>query len=183
MRELSCALTLLSAVLVFSAGAPGTQQSPQSAAQAEAQQLDHLRRFYGQDYYALGFNFNQGSFQSREAQPKDPKNRMLMSFTVDPASPNSIDWYLAQTGAKILLVDFRSLRKSTELGQWLAEPHPMRSVGSMYAAGVERSYYSAVTLTKEFDGLFFIDTANRARPNPSVKNVDKTQYLMETKRR
>jgi erythromycin esterase len=135
----------------------------------------HLRRFYGQNYYALGFSFNQGSFQSREAQPKDPKNRMLMSFTVGPASVNSVDWFLAQTGAKILFVDFRSSRKSAEIGEWLAAPHPMRSVGSMYAPGAEQNYFSPITLGAEFDGLFFVDSANRARPNPSVKNVGQAQ--------
>ena len=135
----------------------------------------YLRRFYGQNYYALGFSFNQGSFQSREAQPKDPKNRMLMSFTVGPASVDSVDWFLAQTGTKILFVDFRSSRTSAELGEWLAAPHPMRSIGSMYAAGAEQNYFSPITLSREFDGLFFVDTANRARPNPSVKNVAKAQ--------
>jgi len=56
----------------------------------------HLRSFYGKEYYALGFSFNQGSFQSRELQPKDPTKRMLMSFTVHPAPTDSIHWYLAQ---------------------------------------------------------------------------------------
>ena len=135
----------------------------------------HLRRFYGQNYYALGFSFNQGSFQSREEQPKDPNNRMLMSFTVGPASAGSVDWFLAQTGAKILFLDFRSSRKSAEIGDWLAAPHPMRSIGSGYAAGSEQNSFFPITLGSEFDGLFFVDTANRARPNPSVKNVDKGQ--------
>ena len=135
----------------------------------------HLRRFYGNNYYALGFSFNQGSFQSREAQPKDPKNRMLMSFTVGPAAVDSVDWFLAQTGAKILFVDFRSSRKSDEIGEWLAAPHPMRSVGSMYAAAFEPNSFSPITLGREFDGLFFVDTANRARPNPSVPNVAHVQ--------
>ena len=135
----------------------------------------HLRRFYGKNYYALGFSFNQGSFQSREAQPKDPKNRMLMSFTVGPAAVDSVDWFLAQTGAKILFVDFRSSRKSDEIGEWLAAPHPMRSVGSMYAAAFEHNSFSPITLGREFDGLFFVDTANRARPNPSVPNVAHVQ--------
>ena len=135
----------------------------------------HLRRFYGKNYYALGFSFNQGSFQSREAQPKDPKNRMLMSFTVGPAAVDSVDWFLAQTGAKILFVDFRSSRKSDEIGEWLAAPHPMRSVGSMYAAAFEPNSFSPITLGREFDGLFFVDTANRARPNPSVPNVAHVQ--------
>jgi erythromycin esterase len=129
----------------------------------------HLRRFYGQKYYALGFSFNQGSFQSREGQPKDPQNRMLMSFTVGPATVDSVDWFLAQTGAKILVVDFRSSRKSMEIGDWLAAPHPMRSIGAMYAPGTQ--YFLPITLGREFDGLFFVDTANRARPNPSVKNA------------
>ncbi|MDT7540103.1 MAG: erythromycin esterase [Acidobacteriota bacterium] len=135
----------------------------------------HLRRFYGKDYYALGFSFNQGSFQSREAQPKDPSKRMLMSFTATAAPAESIDWYLAQTGAKILLVDFRSSRKNVEIGEWLAAPHPMRSVGSTYAPASEGSSFALTTLSKEYDGLFFIDTATRARPNASVKNVASAQ--------
>ena len=135
----------------------------------------HTRRSYGSDYYALGFSFNQGSFQSREANPKDPKNRMLMSFTANPAPEDSVDWYLAQTGEDKFIVDFRSASKNPELGEWLGEPHKMRSVGSMYAPGFEQSSFGPVTVGREFDGVFFIDTTTRARPNPSVKNVAQPQ--------
>jgi hypothetical protein len=31
--------------------------------------------------------------------------------------------------------------------------------------------FSATNLSRSFDGLFFIETATRARPNSSVKNV------------
>lgn len=54
------------------------------------------------------------------------------------------------------------VRKSAELGEWLDAPHPMRSVGSMYGAGFEQSSFSPITIGKEFDGLFFIDTTSRA---------------------
>jgi len=135
----------------------------------------HLRSFYAKDYYALGFSFNQGSFQAMEAQPKDPAHRMLMSFTVNPAAADSIDWYLAQAGPKNLMVDFRSRHKNAELDEWLAAPRPMRSVGSVYAPGFEQNYFSRITVSKEFDGLFFIDTSTRAHPNPSVKNVAQAQ--------
>lgn len=131
----------------------------------------HLRRFYGKGYYALGFSFNQGGFQSREAEPKDPAKRMLLSFKANPALDDSIDWYLAQTGLKSFIIDFRSGRQNAELGEWLATPHPMRSVGSMYAPGSEQQSFEPTTITKAFDGLFFIDTTTRARPNPSVKDV------------
>jgi erythromycin esterase len=133
----------------------------------------YLRGFYGQDYYALGFTFNQGSFQAREAQPKDPPKRMLMSFTVNPAPVDSIDWYLAQTGTKTFVIDFRSARKNSELGEWLAAPRPMRSVGSIYGSGSESSSFGPIVISRNYDGLFFIDTTTRARPNPSVKNAVK----------
>jgi erythromycin esterase len=135
----------------------------------------YLRRFYGRDYYALGFSFNQGSFQAMEAQPKDPSRRMLTAFEVTPAPADSVEWYLAQTGTKILIVDYRSRRPTAELGEWLAAPHPLRAVGSMYAPSLEPNTFGHVNLGKDFDGLFFIDTATRARPNPSVKNVARSQ--------
>ena len=135
----------------------------------------YLRRFYGKEYYALGFSFNQGSFQAREARPKDPTKRMLMSFTASLAPADSIDWYLAQTGAKIFIVDFRTPHKNAALGEWLAAPRPMRTVGSIYAPGADQSFSLPHILDKEFDGLFFIDTTTRSRPNPSVKNVAQTQ--------
>src|SRR4029077_10170146 len=113
----------------------------------------HLRRFYGKDYYALGFSFNQGSFQSMEAQPKDPTKRMLMSFTTNAAPADSIDWYLAQTGVKILIVDFSASHKNAGLGEWLAAPHPMRSIGSMYGPNLAASSFRPTTISKEFDGL------------------------------
>ena len=47
----------------------------------------------------------------------------------------------------------------------------MRSVGSVYGPGNEVQYYAPVMLKQSFDGLFFIDTTSRARPNTSVKNV------------
>jgi len=131
----------------------------------------HLRRFYGKDYYALGFSFNQGTFQAMEAQPQDPMKRMLVSFTANPAPAGSIDWFLGQTGVKNFIVDFRSSRKNAELDEWLTAPRPMRSIGSMYGPGFEQNYFTSGTLSKDFDGLFFVDTTTRARPNPSVKQA------------
>ena len=131
----------------------------------------YLRRFYGNDYYALGFSFNQGSFQSRDLEEKGPTSGMLRSFTVPAAPVDSVDWYLAQTGVKSFVVDFRSARKSAELATWTTSPHPMRSIGSGYSPAREQATFGPTTVGKEYDGLFFIDATTRARPNPSVKNV------------
>jgi erythromycin esterase len=131
----------------------------------------HLRRLYGDEYYSVGFSFNQGSFQAREALSKDPTRRMLRSHTVGAAPEDSIDWYLAQTGVKHFVVDLRSGAKDEVITGWLAAPHPMRSVGSIYGEEFARNFFQPTNLGQEYDSLFFIDTTTRARPNPSVKNV------------
>src|SRR4029077_94831 len=59
-----------------------------------------LRRLYGDEYYAVGFSFNQGSFQAIETTPRAPQQMMPIAFTVKPAPIDSVDWFLAQTEAK-----------------------------------------------------------------------------------
>lgn len=131
----------------------------------------HLRRLYGKEYYALGLSFNQGSFQAREALPKDPANRMLRMCTVSPAPTGSIDWYLARTGMDKFIMDFRSAPRSAEIDKWLAAPHSMRSIGAVYGFTAFLASFPQVVIEKDYDGLFFIDVTTRARPNPSVKNI------------
>lgn len=125
----------------------------------------HLRQFYGNEYYALGFSFNQGSFQAIEAKPKDPKNVMPVPCTINPAQVESIDWYLAETRAKTFVVDLRSAANNRILSGWIDVPHPMRAIGAVYDAGNERSILLSTVLKKSFDGLFFVDTTTSARPN------------------
>jgi erythromycin esterase len=132
----------------------------------------HLRSFYAKDYYALGFCFDQGSFQAREGRPKDPVKRMLVSFTVKSAPEGTLDWYLAQTDHKIFLMDFRTAAKNTVISEWLAAPREMRTIGSVFDPNSdERNYFGPLVVDKEFDGLFFIKETTRARPNPTVKDV------------
>jgi erythromycin esterase len=130
-----------------------------------------LRRLFGPEYYALGFSFDHGRFQSRDSRPRQAAQWMLTEFTANPAPEGSVDWYLAQTGRKSFLVDFRSIGKDAAMVEWLGSPHPMRSIGSGYDPGFEARYFQPTIPGQEFDGLFFIDATTRARPNPSVKNV------------
>ena len=129
----------------------------------------HLRRFFGDAYYALGFSFNQGSFQARDFSPK--ANRELMQFTVSPAPEGSVDWYFARVGIKSYFIDLRHPAKSDTVAEWLTTPHPMRVIGSYYNSQAEKNYFIPVTLKQEFDGIVFFDKITRAHLNPSVKNV------------
>lgn len=120
-----------------------------------------LRQYYGDEYYAVGFSFNQGSFQ---ALPNDPQQTGLVSFSVGPAPVDSVDWYLAGTKVKIGFVDLRSGAKNKAIADWMSEAHQMRAMGATYDTKNENALVPIV-LKQSFDGLFFIDATTRARPN------------------
>jgi erythromycin esterase len=124
-----------------------------------------LRRLYGDEYYAVGFSFNQGSFQAIETPPRDPQQTMPIALTVKPAPIDSVDWFLAQTEAKTGFVDLRSASKNKPIADWIAVAHPMRAIGATFNPKDENRSLVPATLKQSFDGLFFIDTTTRARPN------------------
>jgi erythromycin esterase len=66
----------------------------------------------------------------------------------------------------------RSAAKTGMIAEWLAAPRLMRAIGAGYSTKSEKSYFKPVILKQEFDGLVYFPTTTRARPNPSVKNVD-----------
>jgi erythromycin esterase len=129
----------------------------------------HLRRFFGDAYYALGISFNQGSFQARDYRPTG--KRAVMSFTVGPAPEGTVDWYLARPAPGTYLVDFRKPAADDTVKRWLAAPRPMRNIGSYYNADMAKQYFVPVTPGQDYDGIAYFDRTTRARPNPSVENV------------
>jgi erythromycin esterase len=122
----------------------------------------HLRRFFGNAYYAIGFSFNQGSFQACDFDPK--ANRELKQFTVGPAPEGSVDWYLARVGTKNYFVDLRHSSKNGTVMRWLTGPRPLRMIGLYYNAQAEKNYLIPTKLTPEFDGMVFFDHSTRAHP-------------------
>ena len=128
----------------------------------------HLRRFFGDAYYALGLSFNQGSFQARDYRATG--KRAVMEFSVSAAPEGTIDWYLAQPGLKTYFVDLRK-PASHAVSRWLTASRPMRLIGSYYNADHQEMYFMPVTPGQDYDGFVYFDRTTRARPNPSVENV------------
>ena len=124
----------------------------------------YLQSTYGPEYYALGLSFNQGAFQAREMS-KDVTIGALKEFTVGAAPEGSIEWYLNRTGIRNFIVDLRNTTKSETIEQWLGTPRRMRSIGLGFYGDPQS--YLRINLPQTFDGLAFIETTTRARPNPT----------------
>ena len=125
---------------------------------------DYLQQAYGPDYYALGFSFNQGAFQARELAP-DVTIGALKEFTVGAAKEGSVEWYLNRAGIKNFILDLRNTSKPEAVEQWLTTPHPMRSIGLGFSHSSDD--FERVNLKQTYDGLVFIESTTRARPNPT----------------
>jgi erythromycin esterase len=131
----------------------------------------YLRKAYGDGYYALGFTFNEGSFQSREMIPGKTAGA-LKEFTVGPAPEFSTGWYFARAreGRKFenYVVDFRGAPKQGIVAEWLSSPHPSFSVGSGFSTEWKVDQYMAPEILRnDYDGMIFINKTTRARPNPT----------------
>jgi len=127
----------------------------------------HLRAAYGQAYYALGFDFNEGAFQSGERI--GGKAREMKEFRVGPAPEESVGWVFTrvaqQLPSKNFIVDFRSAPSQGPVANWLATPHRTYGIGATFSEGYKYwNYMPTVALSKEFDGLIFIGQTTRARP-------------------
>ncbi|GAB3642563.1 erythromycin esterase family protein [Spirosoma arcticum] len=131
----------------------------------------YLRKSYGPDYYALGLVYNQGSFQASGTVDVSAK-RVMRQFTVKPAPAGSADWYLAQTGIDKFVIDFRAGQQNGDVRHWLTTPQPVwGGVGWYFKPEYEASMFQRTApISKLYDGLLFIETTTRARPNPSVKS-------------
>ena len=115
----------------------------------------YLRERFGTSYYAVGFNFNQGSFRALDVdvKPMAPKE-----FKVGPAPSDSLDMYLTLARISNYFLDLRNSTKTRAVSDWLEAPHATRSIGSGYSAANPENYDAQRWLTKEFDGLVFFDT-------------------------
>ena len=124
---------------------------------------EHLRRAYGDRYYALGFSFGEGSFQAYDAAARP--HPTLREFTLDPATAGTIDGHLAQVGPERFFLDLRT-EAPRPIEAWLSSPQPMRSIGTMFSTDWPESRSVMDTaLARDYDGVVFIRRTSRARGN------------------
>lgn len=119
-----------------------------------------LRRRYGEDYFALAFSFDRGSFQALSMRADGGKPR-LRTFTVGAAPADSIDGVFARVGLPLFAVGLRGA--PAKVAPWLNAAHPMRFVGAAY--GAEQPDLNDTVLAECYDAVIFMAETTRARPN------------------
>lgn len=130
----------------------------------------YLREVFGKKYYAIGFSFNRGSFQAQNIDEKEVK---VQEFTLEAAPEKTIDWYFSQTGIKNFIIDFRNLPKDDLFSVWLQTERRMYWVGALFSnRWSEAQKTQPFVLSRDFDGIIFIEQTTRAVPTVTGKRKD-----------
>lgn len=126
-----------------------------------------LRKKLGDAYYALGFDFDRGSFQAL-GTGEDGKWG-LQVFAMPPASEGSLAWHLrtASQGKSFqnYLVNLRDAPKTGPVAEWLSSPLGIVMLTGAYSKDRKRESSQAyISLKDYFDGMLFVSETTRARP-------------------
>jgi erythromycin esterase len=125
----------------------------------------YLRKTFGNGYYAFGFAFNQGEFQAQVSGEAKPR---VQVFRLGPAPDRTVDWYFAQLGIPNFIVDFRRLSDDEGTSHLLQTPHRMHWVGAIFSDRWNESQWTRpLVLSRDFDGIIFIENTTPARPTPT----------------
>ena len=121
-----------------------------------------LKQVLGRDYVSIGFEFNRGTFQSRDSIPLLTPIR---SFTLD-SIPGSFAAAMARTGIPMFLLDLRRIPGQGVVHDWLFAPQVFKSIDSVYA-NVKEDIQHWLKVPVHFDAVIFFENTTRAQPNPT----------------
>ncbi len=125
-----------------------------------------LRDKLGNAYYAMGFEFNHGSYQTRLAMI-DKSVGDLSKDTVPPAPEKSLPWYLTRAKKGNFFLDLRVPEQNSVVEQWLTTPQIVRKIPWIHQDD-ESKNFEKINIKSRYDGILFIDQTTSVRPTPNA---------------
>jgi erythromycin esterase len=130
----------------------------------------HLADRYGDDYFALGFDFLEGSFRAIgiELTPESE----LTTWSLDEPPADSITAVFAATGCDLAFLNFDTVSEDERLDEWFAEPRAKRKLGAVYYGpdgpsenekDGQAAHNAVRVIPKAFDGLLFVRETTPSR--------------------
>jgi erythromycin esterase len=124
-----------------------------------------LKGKYGQRYYAFGFEFNQGAFQSR-TQLSDTLLGDLKEITLPPAPAESLPWVLSHAHLGNLILDLRAPAGDPAIERWLHAPQIVHTANWVCPDGFQ--FNVEMSIAQEYDGIVFVERTTPTRPTANA---------------
>jgi len=121
----------------------------------------HLADRYGEEYYALGFDFADGEFQALDVSA----DHELRACSLGAPPADAATWLFAAVDEPVWLLDFDEATADDRLAAHLDTERAVRSLGAIYDPDDEHDrLHEELRLPAAFDGLAFVAETTRARP-------------------
>jgi erythromycin esterase len=125
----------------------------------------YLRDWYGERYYALGFELDHGTYLARTGSLEAGVLGGLFVGQLSGSPEESLPWYLSNAGVPNLMVSIRGGRRSPHVEDWLTRPHLMHAVGWLY---YEPPIYTHTPIKNRYDGIVFIEESSPTTPTANA---------------
>ncbi len=132
-----------------------------------------FRKKFGDAYYAMGFEFNEGSYQTRVRLP-DKSLGDLKTNKVAPAPEGYVAWYLSRAMKGDLFLNLRSTVSNDLVQSWLDSPQIFQYFGWLNHDVSIRKASPGI----RYDGILFIESTTPTRPTSNaLKTVSRGEGL------
>ncbi len=121
-----------------------------------------LKKKLGDRYYAIAFEFNQGTYQSRLRFPGTFGD--LKEVNIAPAPKGYLAYYLSQAKRGSLFWNLRDSINNSLVQKWVSQPQIMRYFGWFN----DDSPVKKVDLKRRYDGIIFIEKTTATRPTKNA---------------
>ncbi len=126
-----------------------------------------LRAELGEAYYAIGFEANEGTYQTRTWMPEELVLAGFREDTLAAAPERSLPWYLSQAKQGDLFLNLRAPIKNAAVEGWWNTPQITRDIAWVYQDDPSQ-FFLKVNLKSYYDGILFIEKTTRARPTKNA---------------
>jgi len=122
---------------------------------------EHIRKKLGNEYYALGLGFSEGTVRGWDHKPQKQ-----VIGTIPPVSmANSSDYVFSQCNHPDFFLDFEKAKTNPDINKFLNKKQYSRNVGASYHPENEKwRNYSKHRLMESYDGIIFIRKTSASSP-------------------
>jgi erythromycin esterase len=129
---------------------------------------EYMRRAYGDQYFALGVEFNEGAYRTRELVEGEPPGDFRV-VTVPAAPERSVPWHLSALRMGNLVVNLRGNASHDVVHKWLSAPQVVHDVWWGYLP--PENIYAELPLRPYYDGIVFIERTTATRPTAAAEKA------------
>lgn len=124
----------------------------------------HLAQWYGDTYYALGFEFGCGTFKAGVETEDERWYYKVQDCNLDDPISHTVGSVFTALDRQLTFLDVRTAKDDHRLVNWFDKEQRLNSFGSTYDPEHPEKHVQPYVLVESFDGLCYVNETTGTRP-------------------